>query len=54
MTISYIGILDNPIGILIQVFDDENVVQSGMFLTISGGIWERVKKEIVQVYFDLL
>ncbi|TNV74888.1 hypothetical protein FGO68_gene6887 [Halteria grandinella] len=54
VTISYVGIQDNPIGILVQVFDDENIIQSGMFLTISSGIWERVKKESVQVWIDLL
>ncbi|CAK89615.1 unnamed protein product (macronuclear) [Paramecium tetraurelia] len=47
VTISYLGINDKPIGVRLQVFDEVNLSENGMFFTITAGVWDKQKKETI-------
>ncbi|CAD8195216.1 unnamed protein product [Paramecium octaurelia] len=47
VTISYLGINDKPIGVRLQVFDEFNLSENGMFFTITAGVWDKQKKETI-------
>ncbi|CAD8095759.1 unnamed protein product [Paramecium sonneborni] len=47
VTISYLGINDRPIGVKLQVFDEINMIENGMFFSITAGIWDKQKKETI-------
>jgi hypothetical protein len=41
---SYLGIVDRPIGVKIQIFDETNCREAGIFIALSEEIWRKAEE----------